>query len=123
MGGCLVISSLGALIVLLLGIAVPLAGGTDFDGVPRVAGTVLIVVIWLAGISYAARYRQWMWLTGILLLSPLWFLWYGTSVSEDFTYPEQWSAFDDQPWYLIGLLLTPIPLLTYGAVLAWQDKA
>lgn len=122
MGGCLAVSSLGALIVLLLGIAVPLAGGTDFDGVPRVAGTVLIVVIWLAGISYAARYRQWMWLTGILLLSPFWFLWYGTSVSEDFTYPEQWSAFDDQPWYLIGLLLTPIPLLAYGAVLAWQDK-
>jgi hypothetical protein len=123
MGGCLAVSSLGALIVLLLGIAVPLAGGTDFGGVPRVAGAVMIVMIWLAGISYAARYRQWIWLTGLLLLSPLWFLWYGTSVSDDFTYPEQCSAFADQPWYLLGLLMTPIPLLAYGAARVWQDRA
>ena len=123
MGGCLAISSLGALIVLLLGIAVPLAGGTDFDGVPRVTGAVMTVMIWLAGISYAARYRQWIWLMVLLLLSPLWFLWYGTSVSEDFTYPEQWSAFTDQPWYLLGLLMTPLPLLAYGAACVWQDRA
>jgi hypothetical protein len=123
MGGCLAISSLGALVVLLLGIAVPLAGGTDFGGVPRLVGAVLIVVIWLAGIRYAARNHQWMWLMGFLLLSPLWFLWYGTSVSDDFTYPEQWSTFDDQPWYLIGLLITPVPLLAYGALRFWQDRA
>jgi hypothetical protein len=123
MGGCLAISSLGALVVLLLGIAVPLAGGTDFGGVPRLVGAILIVVIWLAGIRYAARNHQWMWLMGFLLLSPLWFLWYGTSVSDDFTYPEQWSTFDDQPWYLIGLLITPVPLLAYGALRFWQDRA
>jgi cytochrome c biogenesis protein CcdA len=89
----------------------------------RVAGAVLIVAIWLAGLSYAARHRQWFWLAGLLLLNPLWFLWYGTSVSDDFTYPEQWSAFADQPWYLLGLLITPIPLLAYGAARVWQDRA
>jgi len=123
MGGCLAASSVGALVVLLLGIAVPLAGGTDFAGVPRVVGAVLIVAIWLAGLSYAARHRQWFWLAVLLLFSPVWFLWYGTRISNDFTYPEQWSAFADQPWYLLGLLITPIPLLAYGAARVWQDRA
>lgn len=122
MSGCLVVSSAGALIVLTLGIAVPLAGGTDFGGVLRGTGALLIVVVWLAGIAYAARLRHWPWLVGLLLLSPLWFLWYGTRVSEDFSYPEKWSAFESQPWYLIGLMVTSLPLLAYGAVRIWQDR-
>lgn len=115
MAGCVVAGSVGAFGLLVLGIAVPLAGGTDFGGVPRVIGAYLTIIVWCVAVVAAGRSRQWRWLAVLALLSPLWFLLYGTQVSEDFRYPEQWSAFTSEPWYLIGLLLTPLPLLVWGA--------
>lgn len=122
MGGWLITGSVSALIVLLLGIAVPLAGGTDFNSVPRVAGTLLLVAVWLVAMASAARARHWGWLAALSLLSPLWFLLYTTQTPERFTYPERWSAFDSQPWHLVGLLLAPLPLLAYGVLRVWRDS-
>jgi len=116
MVGSVVAGSIGAFGLLLLGIAVPLAGGTDFGGAPRVAGAYLAVIVWFVAVVAAGRSRQWRWLAALALLSPLWLLLYGTRVTEDFRYPEQWSAFASAPWYLIGLLLTPLLLLAWGAL-------
>lgn len=115
MNGCLVTGSAGALLLLLLGVAVPLAGGTDFNGMPRVLGTALAIVVWLLGVLTAARTRSWVWCAVMLALGPIPLVLYGTIVSDDFTYPEQWDAFARQPWYLIALIVSPLPLLIYGS--------
>jgi len=114
MNGCMTAGGVGALVLLLLGVAVPLAGGTDFGGAPRVLGTALVIGVWAMALVSAGRARQWGWLAAVLVLGPLPLVIYGTSVSNDFSYPEQWSAFARAPWYLAALLLTPLPVLAYG---------
>lgn len=112
--GCLTLGSIAAFALLVAGIAVPLAGGTDFDGLPRVLGALLISSVWLLGMVSAARSRQWGWLVALVVFSPLLFVAYGTLISEDLTFPDAWSEFDSPPWHLIALLLTPLLLLLYG---------
>ncbi len=112
----MVTGGLGALVLLLLGIAVPLTGGTDFNGMPRVFGTGLVVIVWLIGVSVAVRARHWMWLMGLLVFGPVPLILYGTNISDDFSFPDPWDAFARDPWYLIALMLTPLPLLAYGVV-------
>jgi len=116
MSGCMVTGGLGALVLLTLGIAVPLAGATDFNGMPRVFGALLVVGVWLIGVAAAVGARQWFWLASILVLGPVPLILYGTSISNDFSFPDPWDAFAREPWYLIALMLTPVPLLAYGVV-------
>lgn len=112
--GCLVPASVAALVLLLLGIVVPLAGATDFNGIPRSVGSFLIVIVWAVGFLAAVRSRRWTWVLVLLALGPLPLVIYGTQISNDFSYPEEWSAFASPPWYLIALILTPLPVLVYA---------
>lgn len=112
--GCLIVGSVAAVVLLLLGIAVPLAGATDFNGLPRSVGAFLAVVVWVVGLLAAVRGRWWTWALVLFALGPLPLVIYGTRISNDFGYPEDWAAFASPPWYLIALILTPLPVLMYA---------
>jgi hypothetical protein len=112
--GCLVVGSVAAFVLLLAGVAVPLAGGTDFNGAPRLLGTLLILIVWLIAIAVAVRAQQWGWLVTLVIIGPPVFVLYGTLISEDFMFPDAWEEFGSPPWYLIALTLTPVVLLLYG---------
>lgn len=114
MVGYLVVGGTLAFVLLVLGIAVPLAGGTDFDGAPRLSGTLLVTGVWLIGITVAARRRWWGWLAVLALTGPLPLLAYSTLVSESFGNPEEWGSFAEPPWELLGLMLSPLPVLAFG---------
>lgn len=111
---CLVIGGVLALVSLAMGIAVPLAGGTDFNGAPRVAGTLLAMGVWFVGVVAALRGRRWGWLTLLVLTGPLPLVVYATMVSGSFDNPDDWAAFTEPPWELVALMLAPLPAIAFG---------
>lgn len=112
--GCLVLGGAIALLLLALGIAVPLAGGTDFNGVPRLVGALLAAGVWLVGIVAAFRGRRWGWLAFLAFAGPLPFVGYATLVAGSFENPDEWAAFTDPPWELVALMLAPLPVTAFG---------
>ncbi|HMM43379.1 MAG TPA: hypothetical protein PKA95_15915 [Thermomicrobiales bacterium] len=112
--GCLVIGGAFAVVLLVLGVAVPLAGGTDFNGAPRIVGTLLALGVWLVGVVAALRGRRWGWVALLTLAGPLPFVGYATLVADSFDNPDGWAAFADPPWELVALMLAPLPAIAFG---------
>ncbi|MCO5177244.1 MAG: hypothetical protein M9890_09775 [Thermomicrobiales bacterium] len=112
--GCVLIGAGVALIMLVLGVAVPLAGGTDFNGLPRTLGLSAITTVWVIVVVAALRRRQWLWLGVVVALGPLPVVAYSAFVADSLSNPEAWDAFSSAPWELLVLLLTPMPLFLYG---------
>ncbi len=119
-GGCVIAGGIAALVLLALGIVVPLAGGTDFNGAPRVAGSLLVAAVWLVGLGAAIGRRRWAWVAVLALTGPLPLLAYSTLVSGSFDNPDSWATFARPPWELLLLMLSPLPVLGYGV---WRSGA
>lgn len=112
--GCLILGGVAAIGLLLLGIAVPLAGGTDFNGVLRRLGSLLVMGVWIVALVAAARARRWGWTAALTLTGPLPLLAYSMYVSGSFDSPDAWATFADPPWELLTLTLSPLPALVYA---------
>ena len=113
--------SVFTLVVLGLGVVAPLAGGSDMNSVPRTVGILLALLVWGAGLATAWSAGRRAWAGAILVLSPLLPLAWGLLVSRDISYPEAWGEWARPPWYLVALLLTPLPTLLFGLV-AWRRE-
>lgn len=113
-GGCIFVGALCALVLLGLGIAVPLAGGTDFNGLPRAIGLVAVVAMWAIAVIAALRRHRWIWLAVVVALGPLPLIAYSAFSTDSLSNPEAWDAFDSAPWEMLALMLSPVPLLVYG---------
>lgn len=114
LNGYVVVGACVALVILSLGIAVPLAGGTDLNGLPRIVGLAAASVVWVVAVVATLRQRQWLWFGVIVAFGPLPFIAYSAWSTGSLGNQESLGAFASAPWELLVIMLTPLPLILYG---------
>ncbi len=118
----LLLTSLTALLLLVIGIGIPLFKAGYPSHWVATAGITLTFAVGNATLWSALELKRWSWFVFELALGPLIPLAYGVLVAGDLFayeglhpfYPQAWDRSHSQMWHLVWLVMSPFPSLLYG---------